>query len=283
VGLIALCAVLGGSLLAGSYAKDTKEPEKPKKFPKAVAPGITRVGFIRVPELKECSGIAASAKQTGVLWAHTDGKVESLFALGMDGAHLRTFEVDKLKLEDWEDITRDEQGQLYLADIGNNDLKRKSLRIVQLDEPNVANGSSRVTPRKEWKIKFPAAPFNAEGLLIDQGKAYVFTKNPDKKPAEVYLVDLQLDAPLLERVASIAVPEPVTGVAFNENRTEVLVLSHDEAYLFAWPLKPENNPEKSRRLKLPKGKTEGVTWSPQGWLVANEEREIFRLEFPQGQ
>ena len=70
--------------------------------------------------IPEASGIVKSRRHPGIFWVHNDsGNAPLLFAVRSDGRIVRRFRLGVPNL-DWEDIAIDDQGHLYLGDIGNN-------------------------------------------------------------------------------------------------------------------------------------------------------------------
>ncbi len=58
----------------------------------------------------------------------------------------RAFPVIDVTFHDWEDIAIDDAGHLYLGDIGNNDAKRDTLFVYEIDEPNPTTGAGTCLP-----------------------------------------------------------------------------------------------------------------------------------------
>jgi hypothetical protein len=55
---------------------------------------------------------------------------------------------------------------LYIGDIGNNNAKRDTLTVYEIDEPNPQAGTGSIAPKRAWKLKFPGAPFDCESLFV---------------------------------------------------------------------------------------------------------------------
>jgi len=118
---------------------------------------VRPIATIAIPALREASGLVASHRYAGVLWAHNDsGDQPRLFAFRRDGvavlpnrvtdpARYRGITIDNARNYDWEDITIDPEGRLYIGDIGNNDSARRNLAIYVVDEPDPVAGGVRLT------------------------------------------------------------------------------------------------------------------------------------------
>ena len=93
--------------------------------------------------LKEASGLAASARNPGVLWTHNDGSQGKIYALATNGSLLATFDVNNV--DDLEDIAvgpgpTNGVSYLYIGDIGGSagtNGQRSSVKIIRVLEPPV--------------------------------------------------------------------------------------------------------------------------------------------------
>src|SRR6516162_8607570 len=86
--------------------------------------------------IPEASGIVKSRRYPGIFWVHNDsGNPPALFAIRRDGTIVREFRVAAPNV-DWEDIAADDQGHLYLGDIGNNGGLLAIRGIYRIDEPD---------------------------------------------------------------------------------------------------------------------------------------------------
>jgi hypothetical protein len=97
-----------------------------------------------MPDLPEASGIAVSRRVPDRLWAHNDSGQATLFALDGRGAVTARVRVTGAAVTDWEAIAVGPcQGGscLFVADIGDNGAKRKSVTVYRIAEP-AANETS---------------------------------------------------------------------------------------------------------------------------------------------
>src|SRR5438046_2390261 len=112
-----------------------------------IAPGVRLLAYISDPRIKESSGVVASRRYADVYWTHNDGggpKKQVLYAIDREGNTRASFPVIDVTLHDWEDIAIDNAGHLFVGDIGNNDSKRDTLAVYEIDEPNPTAGAGSV-------------------------------------------------------------------------------------------------------------------------------------------
>jgi hypothetical protein len=169
--------------------------------------------------IPEASGIVKSRRFPGIFWVHNDsGNAPLLFAINGSGQIVGQFRVDAPNI-DWEDIAIDDQGHLYVGDIGNNGGALPLRAIYRIEEPDPARPAAK--PLTARSITFYALPrdnrFDAESLVVDRGSAVLVTKYRDGREAELFRVPLEPPAPLLRPAQPRAIGvlagfrEPATG------------------------------------------------------------------------
>jgi hypothetical protein len=174
------------------------------------APQCTPSGsLVRVPELPEGSGLAASRRTPGRFWAHNDSGERALVALDSSGRAVGRLQLAGTTVEDWEAIAVGPcpaGSCIYVADIGDNDATRRHITIYRVAEPAEANGSAQVSD--VFQATYPDGAHDAEALLVtDEGRLYVVTKG-DTGPVSVYRFPSELrGTPVrLERVGEPRAP-----------------------------------------------------------------------------
>jgi hypothetical protein len=92
-------------------------------------------------ELKEISGLEKF--NDSILIAINDsGNAPLIFFIDLKGEIIKkTFVSNALNI-DWEDLTLDDEGNLYIADVGNNDHLRNDLCILKLNAQQAYNSDS---------------------------------------------------------------------------------------------------------------------------------------------
>lgn len=132
--------------------------------------------------ISEISGIADSKANPGFLWAHEDrDNPPSLILISHDGNVTKTIPLKGATNRDWEDIAL-AGDQLYIADIGDNNLAYQEYFIYQFTEP--ASSVNTIEIIKTISFKYPDGSHDAEALLVDPVKKdiYIITKrdNPSR-------------------------------------------------------------------------------------------------------
>jgi hypothetical protein len=255
-------ARLAAALLALAAACSAGgELTTPTSTPPA-ASGDTRADLgVRVDRqafpVKGGSGVVASARHPGVLWAIRDrggsdqpgrpktalyayktesGRVTSL----IPQASFRAIPVVGAVNHDWEDIARDDQGDLWIADIGNNECDRDDTALLRLREPDPArDASARVVATYRYRIPDPPAGCagkNAEAMFLVDGVPYLIDKT---RRSTVYRFP-RLDPTAtvtLEKVGTLAgpggrPPANLSGADLSSDRRLLAVDSHTRVFVY---------------------------------------------------
>ena len=175
---------------------------------------------VRVPELQEGSGVAASRRSPGRLWAHNDSGDPVLVALDANGAVSGSVRVSGARVEDWEAIAGPcaAGACLYIGDIGDNDAGRRSITIYRVPEP--ADPSSPADVADSLRVMYPDGAQDAETLLVTPtGDMLIVTKG-DTGPVALYRVPPGSDSGGTVPLQPIGTPRPGGKVAAGERITD---------------------------------------------------------------
>lgn len=131
------------------------------------------------PELKEVSGM--TRLPNGELWLLNDShNPADLFHF--DPIEKKMVEIRHLPVTnvDWEDLTHDPQGNLYIGDFGNNYNKRRNLKIYKYNPGTGAIDS--IEFHYPDQTAFPPANtrdwnFNCEAMVFFKDSLHIFSKN----------------------------------------------------------------------------------------------------------
>ena len=241
------------------------------------------VGRLEYRAIVECSGIVASRKHAGIYWVHNDsGNPAALYAVKEDGELVGEFAVGATN-EDWEDIAIDDEGRLYIADVGNNGGKRKQVVVYRVDEPGPTKSKEvgRLKVSATWKLEFPATPFDCEAMFVHGGYGYLVSKIYFGGQAGVYRFALtEAEKPVvLEKVGSVPVRTPVTAADISADGKRLAVLS--VAGLNVFEIEGEvKDAGKGKATFVPyvHATMEACCFAPGGVLVATEPREMLMFK-----
>ena len=243
-GRYAVDAVLNRSSVAGPNEGTNEGPRLVSDYGK---PHV--VGRLQDRALAELSGLAASWRNPGLMWAHNDsGTTPVIYCLQLSGAGCGTWEIEGAEAIDWEDIASapDENGvdSLYIADTGDNRRTRENITIYRVPEPEVASseaGSAAGTlEARAFSFTYPDRPHDAEAIVVnrDTGDLYVITKEYSSK-SEVFVARAPLgDESELERVASMKIVGLLasrTGASLSPSGDRIVFSTYDTGYELQLP------------------------------------------------
>jgi hypothetical protein len=246
-----------------------------------VAAGVAQIGSIQHPRITESSGLVASRRNSDLFWTHNDGggKRQVLYAMTREGKPVAEFRITGAMLEDWEDIATDDQGRLFLADVGNNNGKPQAISVHEVAEPDTSatqNGLARVA--RTWNLRYPGKPFDCEALFVWKDHGYLVSKVFDDQRAGIYRFSLTNASSLqaLEAVAEIKIDSPVTGADMTEDGALLAIVAKNGAYVF----RIDGDVAKAGKgkpfhVKFKHDHIEGCAFVREGLLVTAESREIF--------
>jgi len=135
-------------------------------------------------ELNENSGIA-SFNTKNVWFIEDGGNTDNIYQLDYQGKIIKKLDVKGAKNKDWEDLTKDNKGNVYIADTGNNENKRKDLVIYKIPNPEIEKGdkihSEAIHFYYPEQEKFPPKKdslfYDAESIFYNNNQLYIVTKN----------------------------------------------------------------------------------------------------------
>jgi len=269
-----------------------------------VACSHTRRSGERLPaEIVEVSGMVRSPSAPGVFWVHSDsGNPPRIHAVDASGNIVARADIEGAANIDWEDIAA-RDGELFIADIGNNFQLREDLVILRIAEPTIAPGGDasptrapilgRIHIRYPDQKSYPALRprFDGEALFWARDSLWIFSKHRDDHKTTLYrVVDPDSEAPQdLERIGDFEVGghnHPyggmVTAADVSADRRHLAVLSYHALFIFDLSSAEGalyDHPLRRIELRAPAlQQCESVVWDGADLIITNEAGRIFRIE-----
>jgi len=182
------------------------------------------LGLLQADALTEASGLAASRRNPGVLWAQNDsGDLNRVFALNDRGEHLGTYTIAGATNRDWEDVAvgpGPEPGvtYLYIGDIGDNNAVHDLKYIFRVPEPHVdpeqAPIDTTLSDVETISFRYPDGMRDAETLMLDPLTSDLYVVSKREPAVRVYRAPYPQpvgSTMTLEFVASLAISSVVAG------------------------------------------------------------------------
>ncbi|MEW6145668.1 MAG: hypothetical protein AB1598_11680 [Thermodesulfobacteriota bacterium] len=151
-----------------------------------------KAGALDYLQIDEASGIAVSGKFPGRLYHVNDSGSGPYFYISeMSGGNAKAVRIEGFNAlgSDFEDASLGPcfSGKtcFFIADIGDNNERRKFVRIIIIEE--LQDYGRSYAPLKILKLEYPDRPHNAEGMAVHpNGDIYIFTKEEDLDKMESY-------------------------------------------------------------------------------------------------
>ncbi|WP_294202184.1 hypothetical protein [uncultured Chryseobacterium sp.] len=201
-----------------------------------------KVEFSLPKKLKEVSGMALSPDKKTIWTIEDQGNKNMVYGLNLQGDPTADVLVENAENHDWEDITADPQGNLYIGDFGNNDNDRRNLSILKIDLKNDSQKSTKVIQETkfyyEGQTEFPPKKSNllydCEAFVEMNGNFYLFTKNRSKGFDGTFLVfkvpnqEGDFEAKLIGRLKLKGgySDAAITSAAINSTKNQIVLLNH---------------------------------------------------------
>ncbi len=225
-----------------------------------------KVEFSLPKKLKEVSGIALS-KDKQTIWAIEDqGNKNRVYGLDMKGQQVADVLVENAENTDWEDITADTQGNIYIGDFGNNDNNRQDLAILKLDLQNTGQKTTKAVQTTrfhyEGQTEFPPKKSNwlydCEAFVEMNGNFYLFTKNRSKGFDGTFLVfqvpnrEGDFEAKLIGKLKLNGKysDAAITSAAINSTKDKIVLLSHKNIHVLSGFKADDFNTAKIEKISL---------------------------------
>ena len=131
-----------------------------------------------------------------LFWTHNDDHDTTIYGLDSNGKIQKRIQLEKVKNNDWEEISQD-SNYIYIGDFGNNYRgNRTDLHILRiekksflLNKPAIDTISFSYSNQTDFKIqKENTTDFDCEAFVVSQDSIYLFTKQWTSKKTGVYVL-----------------------------------------------------------------------------------------------
>ncbi|MDR6193490.1 hypothetical protein [Siphonobacter sp. SORGH_AS_0500] len=230
----------------------------------------------------ENSGLAtASGKPT--FWTHNDsgGKPE-LYEVDSVGNLLYTWALPDLQNKDWEELSRDPQGNIYIGDTGNNTNTRKDLCIYKVSDSHSSTKAEKITYHYPDQKDFPPQKseknFDCEAFFFANDSLYLFSKNWGKPTAKLYTLPARAGDYTAILKDSIRLNGMITAADISPDQQTFAVLTYGKVFFFAIEEKKIDFKHPLSCLKIGRGQVEALVFvTNHDLLVTNEKGKIYKI------
>lgn len=239
--------------------------------------------------LSEASGLAASRVFDNVLYTHNDsGGLPVIYKMDTTGNILGEIHLKGADNRDWEDIAvgpGPEKGKsyIYVGEIGDNQGKAASIKILRFEEPQTSEDSSSVEPYM-MEMTYPNGPRDAETLMVDPWNGDVLIVSKRDSSNVLYRLRQEEDAKdiaVLEEVMKLPVTMSVAGDISPDGK-EIIIKNY--WVIYHWTRKKGESIEEALSRKpvqlpyIPEPQGEALAFSRNGRSYFSLSEEKFRVK-----
>lgn len=202
---------------------------------------------VKLPKkLVEVSGMEYHPKTTDFWMLNDGGNPNEIYRVSKKGNVKQTLKIDA-KNYDWEDLTKDEKGNYYIGDFGNNNNNRKNLRILVVKKAQFDGKKAAVQEinfsypnQKQFPPENSNLIFDAEALVYFNNYLYIFTKSRIEDhfgKTNLYKVPAKKGTYIAELVSSYENCTEnscwITSAAISPNKEKIVLLSQQNLLIFS--------------------------------------------------
>lgn len=169
---------------------------------------------------------------SNLIWTLQDSENSNhIYALDKKGAIVKDLTIVDAVNFDWEDLTTDNEGNLYIGDFGNNHKNRSQYSIYKILNPEKST-SSVAASKITYVLPKDTKPKDFEAFFIFKEHFYIFSKSPKK--FEVFKVPNQIghhEAELVSEFNLKGKHNRITSADINASQDTVILLNHDKLWL----------------------------------------------------
>lgn len=232
-------------------------------------------------ELTEASGLVKSRQYAGIYWTHTDsGGKPKIYAIRDTGDVVADFRIEDAVNGDWEDITTDDAGHLYIGDIGNNMGLHRARFIYKVKEPDpTADGPRTITPIEKLKYRYADDDrFDAESLMWHDGKLYIISKPRGRQPSLYILEPTGEEHVLKPRKVTDLITRMPCAAEVSPDGSRLLICTRNEIWVY--PVDENLVPiggVKAQHVWYPSTAMEGCCFDGDDVAMMSERRGFYRV------
>ncbi|MCB9205639.1 MAG: hypothetical protein H6603_11725 [Flavobacteriales bacterium] len=198
--------------------------------------------------INETSGLEVGPNNW--FWTHNDsGNSAELYCVDTTGTIQRTVSVVGDVNTDWEELAKDDQGNLFIGNFGNNSLNRTDLRIVKIPSIDTCTGTTYVSDTINFtypdQFSFPPngnyGNFDMEAFFWYQDSLHLFSKDRSSqstgytKHYRLPSIGGNYQAELIDSLytGSNSYIWAITAADISENGQQVALLNADHIWLIS--------------------------------------------------
>lgn len=282
-------------IISGIYCQNIISVELPEADTLALEPYAS----FDFAEINESSALVKSRLWEDVYWTLNDsGAKNRIFPISRDG---KLYRAEWYKPEDggiyigdavnidWESMTADSEGNLYIGACGNNMNVRQDLCIYSFRDPHpLATGTTRYLQKINFyypeQASLPPAEtdynYDCEAIFWAQDRLFALTKHRSDTNTRLYTFNSMYPdrRNAVTLLSSFDIRGMVTDAECNDDGSKLAVLTYYSVWVFEGEV-GEWFEGSIKWIPIKAKQCEGICWDDEATLlITNEQMEMFELK-----
>ncbi|TPG42209.1 T9SS C-terminal target domain-containing protein [Flavobacterium pectinovorum] len=183
--------------------------------------------------IKETSGLISF---NNLLWTHNDDHDKTIYGLDSLGTIKRKIILDKVKNNDWEEISQDST-HIYIGDFGNNYAgNRTDLHILKIEKESFLEGNANIeTISFQYSNQTDFSPkkqnttnFDCEAFIVSKDSIYLFTKEWNTSKTSIYAIPNKSGNHVAQLKDTLDTKGLVTGATYLESKKLIVLCGYSK-------------------------------------------------------
>ncbi len=178
--------------------------------------------------LKEASAVEKVANSE-LLWTIEDsGNKNNIYGIDLKGTIVKDIDIKNSSNIDWEDLTSDKQGNLYIGDFGNNSKNRDDFTIYKVSDLNSNETKAELIT---FLLPNDVKPKDFEAFFLLNNYFYLFSK--ENKSSMLFKVPNRIGKHIAQKAFKFNLKGKnlkITAADISEDGQTLVLLNHDKLW-----------------------------------------------------
>lgn len=200
-------------------------------------------------ELSEASAVEVTSKSP-LIWTIQDKNNDPiLYGINDKGKIEKKIQIKNATNNDWEDLSSDPSGNIYIGDFGNNDNDRQNLAIYKINHEDLSKNAANIAlkttfyypDQKLFPPKKSNRIYDAEAFFYWDNNFYIISKNRSSGfdgTTILYKIPAKEGNFAAQKIAEFKTCSQykscaITSAAITSDGKKVVLLSSDKIWLFS--------------------------------------------------
>ncbi|MGL4631090.1 MAG: hypothetical protein ACRCVT_07785 [Leadbetterella sp.] len=232
-------------------------------------------------EVKESSGLGWTQEDSLLLTHGDSGNPNEIYEYNTGSKRIKKVKITGSENVDWEDITTDKKGSIFIGDFGDNIGLRQEMTIYKYQNNDTKKIKFNLLEKPRLSTK--KNEFDMEAMFWFNDSLYLFTKSWAKghKVCHMYKIPDLEGIHTAKKIDSILLNAQVTGADISPDYKTFALISYGKILLFDIKNNTIDFSNPKVCSKFARGLTEGLVFVSANELwISNEKGKIYKIWIP---